>query len=88
MRYVRKFKDDFIVIFDGDKFTYNDVKYRIYGVTGVDVDLNKIQLRDDTLVIDRKSKKHLSFEQLCKIWTQIEPLLVKIVIKKELIPRK
>lgn len=88
MKQIKKFKDEFIVIFNGDKFIFNDIEHRIHGVTGVDVDENKIQLRDDLVVFRLGKRKPIKFDDLIRLWSGIEPLLIPIVKKKELIKRK
>lgn len=86
MSYSRRFKDEFVVVFDGENFEFNGIKYSIYGVTGVDIDRNVIQIRDDLMLVECLSQKQLSFSGLLILWDQIRPELVKIIKKKAVAP--
>lgn len=87
MRYLRKFKDDHIVVFDGETFDLDGKTYEIHGVTGVDVDENTVQVRDDLWIGHAGLCRPLSFNILCQLWHRIEPLLIRIVKRKTIISR-
>jgi len=88
MRYRRRFRDEFIVHFDGDMIYYKDKVLNIWGTTGIDVDHNKIQLRDDILVREYRKDKPYTFDKLLFIWDAIHPQLVSIAKKKMLVHRR
>lgn len=88
MRFHRKFKDEFILHFEGDEFVYNDQKFLIYGTTGIDIDCNIIQIRDELMVQAVDEKKPYSFSKLLLYWDRFHPVLISIAKKKMLVHRR
>lgn len=88
MKKTKKFKDEYLVVFNGDKFIFRDEKCKIFGITGVDIDNNKIQIRDDLNIVQLSKHKSIPFVDMITLWSEIEKILIPIVKKKELLRRK
>jgi hypothetical protein len=88
MKYKRRFKDEYVVIFDNDKFRSGEKLYLINGMTGVDVDNNVIQLRDDLYIAELPLSRPLSFIKMMTMWDELSKDLLRIVKKKNLIKRE
>lgn len=88
MRYRRKFKEEFILHFDGEKFSIGSRHFIIYGTTGINVDTNVIQVRDDILLLEKGVEKPFSFNALLLIWDFIHPALIALAKKKMLVHRR
>jgi hypothetical protein len=87
MNYTRRFKDAHIVSFDGDTFEFEGRMYEIRGMTGVDIDNNTVQVRDDLWIGEVGTVSYLKFGYLCHIWEKMQPALIKLVKTKHLIRR-
>lgn len=88
MIHTPKFKDEHIVIFNGETFDFNGKKYEVYGTTGIDIDVNTVQVRDDLWIGTVGTRNPMSFNYLVSEWDRIEPLLIKIVKRKTIISTK
>jgi len=88
MKYRRRFKDEFIVHFDADVVEHNGVTLLVFGTAGIDVDNNKIQIRDDIMIKPVGNAKPFSFEKILLIWDSIHGQLIYIAKKKMLVHRR
>lgn len=84
MRKHVKFRHEFLVGFEMDEFMYRGRPHVIMGLAGVDVDQNKVQLRDDLFITFKGGKYPYRFEKVMAMWDEIMPELIRIVKSKPL----
>ncbi len=78
----------YVVTFNADEFMWNEIIFQVTATTGLDIDNNRIQLRDDTIIVNKKTKKMMPFSIMLRDWDRIESLLIRIIKRGGFIRRQ
>jgi len=88
MKYTRRFKDEYIVNFNGEYFMINDAPHLIYGTTGVDIENDTIQIRDDLYIKQAGTDFPFSFDKMIKMWDTINKSLIVVIKKRNMLHKR